>query len=164
MTYTVTCPFLDLPLGTDLRPVGVAAPAGRLVFLCLAPSLLPLRADVGVPQVDLAREHGHAARAAHSVRAVEMRASRIRCSLAVQTVCPECGAVGVMLNCQTGMCRLCSERYHLEQERAFSEQLEREREAVENGATIEEVRRERDRLRQRNSRLCRKFGLPGKRG
>lgn len=93
-----------------------------------------------------------------------MRASRIHCSLAVQTVCPECGAVGVMLNRQTGMCRLCSERYHLEQERAFNEQLEREREAVENGATIEEVRRERDRLRQRNSRLCRKFGLPGKRG
>ena len=101
--------------------------------------------------------------AAHSVRAVEMRASRIHCSLAVQTVCPECGAVGVMLNRQTGMCRLCSERYHLEQERAFNEQLEREREAVENGATIEEVRRERDRLRQRNSRLCRKYGLPGKR-
>ena len=102
--------------------------------------------------------------ARHSVRAVEMRASRIHCSLAVQTVCPECGAVGVMLNRQTGMCRLCSERYHLEQERAFNEQLEREREAVENGATIEEVRRERDRLRQRNSRLCRKYGLPGKRG
>ena len=102
--------------------------------------------------------------AAHSVRAVEMRASRIHCSLAVQTMCPECGAVGVMLNRQTGMCRLCSERYHLEQERAFNEQLEREREAVENGATIEEVRRERDRLRQRNSRLCRKYGLPGKRG
>ncbi len=102
--------------------------------------------------------------ARHSVRAVEMRASRIHCSLALQTVCPECGAVGVMLNRQTGMCRLCSERYHLEQERAFNEQLEREREAVENGATIEEVRRERDRLRQRNSRLCRKYGLPGKRG
>lgn len=102
--------------------------------------------------------------AAHSVRAVEMRASRIHCSLAVQTVCPECGAVGVMLNRQTGMCRLCSERYHLEQERAFNEQLEREREAVENGVTIEEIRRERDRLRQRNSRLCRKYGLPGKRG
>ena len=102
--------------------------------------------------------------ARHSVRAVEMRASHIHCSLAVQTVCPECGAVGVMLNRQTGMCRLCSERYHLEQERAFNEQLEREREAVENVATIDEVRRERDLLRQRNSRLCRKYGLPGKRG
>ena len=53
----------------------------------------------------------------HSVRAVEMRASRIHCSLAVQTVCPQCGAVGVKINRQTGMCRLCTERYHLEQER-----------------------------------------------
>ena len=52
---------------------------------------------------------------AHSVRAVEMRASRIHCSLAIQTVCPQCGAVGVKINRQTGMCPLCTERYHLEQ-------------------------------------------------
>lgn len=83
----------------------------------------------------------------HSVRAVEMRASRIHCSLAVQTVCPQCGAVGVKINWQTGMCPLCTGRYHLEQERAFNEQLERER----------------DKMRQRNSRLCRKYGLKGKR-
>ena len=38
--------------------------------------------------------------ARHSVRAVEMRASRIHCSLAVQTVCPSCGAVGVKINRQ----------------------------------------------------------------
>lgn len=42
----------------------------------------------------------------HSVRAVETRASRIHCSLAVQTVCPQCGAVGVKINRQTGMCPL----------------------------------------------------------
>lgn len=99
----------------------------------------------------------------HSVRAVEMRASRIHCSLAIQTVCPECGAVGVVINRQTGMCRLCTERYHLEEERAFNEQLEREREIIESGGEMEELRRERDKLRQRNSRLCRKYGLPGKR-
>ena len=52
--------------------------------------------------------------AAHTVRAVEMRASRIHCSLAVQTVCPECGRVGLTLNRQTGLCPLCTERYHLE--------------------------------------------------
>ena len=51
----------------------------------------------------------------HSVRAVEMRASRIHCSLAVQTVCPQCGAVGVKINRQIGMCPLCTGRYHLEQ-------------------------------------------------
>ena len=100
---------------------------------------------------------------AHSVRAVEMRASRIHCSLAVQTVCPQCGAVGVKINRQTGMCPLCTERYHLEQERAFNEQLERERAHAEASAELEEVRRERDMMRQRNSRLCRKYGLKGRR-
>ena len=101
--------------------------------------------------------------ASHSVRAVEMRASRIHCSLAVRTVCPECGAVGVGLNRQTGMCRLCTELFHLEQERAFNEQLEAERSAAEDDERIAAVRRERDRLRQRNSRLCRKHGLAGRR-
>lgn len=99
----------------------------------------------------------------HSVRAVEMRASRIHCSLAVQTVCPSCGAVGVKINRQTGMCPLCTERYHLEQERAFNEQLERERALAEDSAELAAVRRERDRLRQANSRLCRKYGLKGRR-
>lgn len=99
----------------------------------------------------------------HSVRAVEMRASRIHCSLAVQTVCPQCGAVGVKINRQTGMCPLCTERYHLEQERAFNEQLERERIAAEEAPEIDDVRRERDKIQQRNSCLCRKFGLSGRR-
>ena len=97
------------------------------------------------------------------MRAVEMRASRIHCSLAMQTVCPSCGAVGVKINRQTGMCRRCTEEYHLAQERAFNEQLERERIAAEEAADIDDVRRERDMMRQRNSRLCRKYGLKGKR-
>ena len=97
--------------------------------------------------------------ARHSVRAVEMRASRIHCSLAVQTVCPECGAVGVGLNRQTGMCRLCTERYHLECEKVFNERLEAERMAAEDSAEVDAVRRERDRLRKANSRLKRKHGL-----
>lgn len=100
---------------------------------------------------------------AHSMRAVEMRASRIHCSLAVQTVCPSCGAVGVKINRQTGVCPLCTERCHLEQERAFNEQLERERAACEESAELADVRRERDMMRQRNSRLCRKYGLKGRR-
>lgn len=92
-----------------------------------------------------------------------MRASRIHCSLALRTVCPGCGAVGVLLNRQTGMCRLCTERFHLEQECAFNEQLEAERLAVEEGREVEAVRRERDRLRKQNSRMCRKYGLVGRR-
>lgn len=99
----------------------------------------------------------------HTIHAIEMRASRIHCSLAVQTVCPECGAVGVMINRQTGMCRLCTERYHLEQERAFNELLERERAEAEDPAELEAVRRERDAMRQRNSRLCRRYGLKSRR-
>ena len=92
-----------------------------------------------------------------------MRASRIHCSLAVQAVCPEYGAVGLKFNRQTGMCRRCTEEYHLEQGRAFNEQLERERAACEESAELADVRRERDKMRQRNSRLCRKYGLKGKR-
>lgn len=99
----------------------------------------------------------------HTVRAVEMRASRIHCSLAVQTVCPECGRMGLTLNRQTGMCPLCAERYHLEQKRAFNEQLERERAEVEESGELETTRRERDRIRQRNSRPCRKYGLKSRR-
>lgn len=81
----------------------------------------------------------------------------------MQTVCPECGAVVVVINRQTGLCRLCTERYHLEQERAFNEQLERERTHAEESAEFDEVRRKRDMMRQRNSRLCRKYGLKGRR-
>lgn len=57
----------------------------------------------------------------------------------------------------------CTERYHLEQERAFNEQLERERTHAEESAELDEVRRKRDMMRQRNSRLCRKYGLKGRR-
>lgn len=85
--------------------------------------------------------------AVHTFHAVELRASRTHRSLAVQTVCPDCGAVGVVINRQTGLCRPCTERYHLEQERAFAEVLERERNA----------------RRQRNSRTCRRHGLKSRR-
>lgn len=101
--------------------------------------------------------------AVHTLHAVELRASRIHCSLAVQTVCPECGAVGVVINRQTGLCRLCTERYHLEQERAFAEVLERERAEAEDPGRIAEARRERDAQRQRNSRTCRRYGLKSRR-
>lgn len=83
----------------------------------------------------------------HSARAVEMRVSRIHCSLAVQTVCPQCGAAGVKINRQTGLRPLCTELCHLEQERAFNEQLERERSACEQSDELAGVRRERDMIR-----------------
>lgn len=71
--------------------------------------------------------------------------------------------MGVKINRQTGTCPLCTERYHLEQERAFNEQLERERAACEESAELADVRRERDKMRQQNSRPCRKYGLKGRR-
>lgn len=92
-----------------------------------------------------------------------MRASRIHCSLAVQAVCPEYGAVGLKFNRQTGMCRRRTEEYHLEQGRAFNKQLERERAACEESTELADVRREWDKMRQRNSHLCGKYGLKGKR-
>ena len=100
---------------------------------------------------------------ARSVRAVEVRASRIHASLKVQAVCPECGVVGLRLNRQSGLCPRCTELMHLNEEIAFNEILQAEREAASDEGTIAGIRRERDKMRQRNSRLARKFGLKGRR-
>ena len=98
-----------------------------------------------------------------SVRAVEVRASRIHASLKAQPVCPDCGVVGVRLNRQSGLCPKCTELMHLEEERAFNEILQAEREEAADEEAIAGIRRERDKMRQRNSRLCRKYGLPTRR-
>ena len=98
-----------------------------------------------------------------SVHAIEHRASRIHVSLKEQQVCPDCGVVGVRLNRQSGLCPKCTELMHLNEEIAFNEILEAEREAATNADEIANIRRERDRMRQRNSRLCRKYGLPTRR-
>lgn len=98
-----------------------------------------------------------------SVHAIEMQASRIHASLRVRTVCPQCGAVGVRLNRQSGMCPRCTEEAHVAEERAFNELLRREAEGCEEGPEIEAARREYARLRQQNSRLMRKHRLRGKR-
>lgn len=62
--------------------------------------------------------------------------------------------VEVRLNRQSGMCPKCTELMHLNEEIAFNEILQAEREEAIAG-----IRRERDKMRQRNSRLCRKYGL-----
>lgn len=61
------------------------------------------------------------------------------------------------------MCPLRIGRYQLEQGRTFDEQHEREWAEIESSGGLERTRRERDRLRQRNSRLCRKYGLKSRR-
>ena len=63
-----------------------------------------------------------------SVRSTESQASRCHVSLRVQQVCPECGVVGVRLNRQSGLCPMCTEMMHLNEEIAFNETLQRERE------------------------------------
>ena len=84
-------------------------------------------------------------------------------SLRVQQVCPECGVVGVRLNRQSGLCPKCTELMHLNEELAFNEVLQAEREEKADDADVAAIRRERDRMRQRNSRLCRKYGLKSRR-
>ena len=98
-----------------------------------------------------------------TLHAIEHRASRIHVSLKVEQVCPECGVVGVRLNRQSGLCPRCTELMHLNEEIAFNEILEAEREAASDEREIAGIRRERDKMRQRNSRLCRKYGLPTRR-
>lgn len=98
-----------------------------------------------------------------SVRTIESQASRCHVSLRVQQVCPECGVVGVRLNRQSGMCPKCTELMHLNEEIAFNEILQAEREEAADDEVIAGIRRERDKMRQRNSRLCRKYGLKTRR-
>lgn len=122
-------------------------------------------------QDEIIRERGHLGAEAvaaailrecgvsRSVHSIEHRASRIHASLKLQPVCPECGVVGVRLNRQSGLCPKCTEIMHLNEEIAFNEILQAEREAATDPRTITEIRRKRDRMRQRNSRLARKYGL-----
>ena len=128
-----------------------------------------------VKQERLIREHCHegviAVRDAierecgvrRSVRAIEAHASRIRVSLKVKRVCPECGAIGVHINRPSGMCPLCTERGHVAEEEAYNELLRLEAAGCEEGPELEEARRKYAQLRQANSRLSREHGLPGKR-
>ena len=99
----------------------------------------------------------------HSLRAIEVQASRIHASLKVQTVCPECGVVGLRINRQTGLCAKCSEKQHLAESIAFNDLLLDERLDAADAREIDELRRENASMRQRNSRLCRKYGLPNAR-
>ncbi|MBQ9001003.1 MAG: hypothetical protein IJ087_04035 [Eggerthellaceae bacterium] len=123
-------------------------------------------------QDSILRELGHLGAAAvaaailrecgvrRSVRSVECRASRIHASLRVQQVCPECGVVGWRLNRQSGLCTNWTEILRLNEARAFNEILEAEREAASDAGAIEALKRENAMVRKRNSRTCKKYGLP----
>ena len=96
-----------------------------------------------------------------SLHAVEVQASRIHASLRRQPVCPECGVVGLRLNRQSGLCPRCTERLRLEEAAAFNELLMEEQMEAADPSELEGLRREYAAMRQRNSRLCRKYGLKG---
>ena len=61
------------------------------------------------------------------------------------------------------MCPKYTELMHLNEEIAFNEILQAEREEAADDEVIAGIRRERDKMRQRNSRLCRKYGLKTRR-
>lgn len=106
--------------------------------------------------IDLPRDGG-----VSDGRSVEAHASRIHVSLKVRLQCPECGVIGVRLVRTTGMYPLCTERLHVEEERAYNEFLQTEAAGVE-GPELKALQREYARLRQANSRLRRRYGLRGK--
>lgn len=99
----------------------------------------------------------------HTLHAIESQANRIHASLRVLTECPECHAVGVRINRQSGMCRRCTEAAHVAEEEAFNELLEAEAAGCDAGPEIDELHKRWAQLRQKNSRLRRQHGLPGKR-
>jgi hypothetical protein len=61
------------------------------------------------------------------------------------------------------MCPKYTELMHLNEEIAFNEILQAECEEADEEEAIAGIRRERDNMRQRNSRLCRKYGLKTRR-
>lgn len=74
-----------------------------------------------------------------------------------------CGAVGVHLNRQTGLCLGRNERFRLEEERVYHEQLELGRWEAEEGPDVERMAKEREALQQKNVRLRRKYHLKDRR-
>ena len=54
----------------------------------------------------------------HTLHAIEAQACRIHASLRVLDECPECHALGVRINRQSGMCKRCTEEAHVAEEEA----------------------------------------------
>lgn len=79
------------------------------------------------------------------------------------STCPRCGRKCKTLNAETGLCRACNELQRTEDQRRLNVQIYREIHALENGTDHEYIvnKRRHDAIRQENSRLCRKHGLPG---
>ncbi|MBQ9004022.1 MAG: hypothetical protein IJ087_19425 [Eggerthellaceae bacterium] len=98
-----------------------------------------------------------------TLHAIEIQASRIHASLKVLTECPECHALGVRINRQSGMCRRCTVAAHVAEDEAYNQLLEAEAAGCDGGPEYEELNRRWAQLRQKNSRLMREHNLKSKR-
>ena len=94
-----------------------------------------------------------------SVHAVQHFASRNGISLAKREECPECHDIGVHLNRLTGLCDRCNDYFNVQEEIAFNEGIMRTRIESSSGPSQEEAHRDYNAERQRNLRLCKKYGF-----
>ena len=69
--------------------------------------------------------------------------------------------MGVRINRQNGLCTRCTDLQHLREAITYNEALQREAEELAPSGDLEELARDRAMMRQRNSRLRRKYGLGG---
>jgi len=127
-----------------------------------------------VRQEEMIREYGHLGAEAvadaieaecgvrRSVRAIQQHAHVIHASLRIKPVCPECGAIGVVLNYQSGLCPVCNEKLRLAEDVAYIEVLLREAERSNDPETIAGIKRERAALRKKAERLRDEYELPTK--
>ena len=99
----------------------------------------------------------------HTLHAIESQACRIHASLKVLTECPECHALGVRINRQSGMCKKCTVAAHVAEDEAYNQLLETEAAGCDGGPEYDELVRRWAQLRQKNSRLTRAHGLKKKR-
>ena len=98
----------------------------------------------------------------HTLHAIESQACRIHASLKVMNECPECHAVGVRINRQSGMCNRCTVAGHVMESEVYSQLLEAEAAGCDSGPEYDELVRRWAQLRQKNSRLTRAYGLKKK--
>ena len=127
-----------------------------------------------VRQEELIREYGHLGAEAvadaifaecgvrRTVRAVQQHAHVIHASLRVKPTCPECSAIGVPLNYQSGLCPTCNDKMRLAEAIAYNEVLLEEAERACDPELIAGLRREQAALRKKAERLRDEYGLPGK--
>lgn len=93
-------------------------------------------------------------------QAIQRRASRIGASLSKYEICPSCGMRIDHLVRGTGLCPVCSERYHIEEHRRYSAYLTSQ---VKKSEEYRRAKREHNTIRRENERIAQRYNLPSKR-